>query len=80
MVEVSLNSDGYIKQIKDNANIKNALPIAPGTALTGEDDTDVVTIAGNSYDAANAIRTSVAPTPRQLFLELDSETFLWEGF
>jgi hypothetical protein len=55
MVEVSLNSDGYIKQIKDDANIKNALPIAAGTALTGEDDTDVVTIAGNSYDAANAI-------------------------
>jgi hypothetical protein len=54
-VEISLNSDGYIDQLKHNTAITDNKVIAAGTDVTGDQDTDVITIGSDSYDASDTV-------------------------
>jgi hypothetical protein len=53
-VELSLNSDGYIDQIKADEMITNVSNFGQ-VAITGDEDEDVVTIDGNTYDSSDVI-------------------------
>jgi hypothetical protein len=54
-VEITLNADGYIDQLKYNAAVTDELTIASGATLTGDKDNKVVSINSKSYDATNTV-------------------------
>jgi hypothetical protein len=54
LVQLTLNSDGYIDVLKLGTSIKNYVDLTAYTGITGDKDTDTITIGNNTYDVSNA--------------------------